>query len=517
MNWLLIAVICIIAWNVVRGYTRGVLRMVYSLAAWIVMLAASTMAAPYVRDQILSQTGIEPVILNGIEKQIAAQGQKATGDFDMAKDGVVSIAIDYKNELNKMIQDYESALSEMSNNDKLSKGMRAEFNKTISEIRNFKTEMDKAFQNLTIGKVDKNSFKSFKQTVNKNFEDVRKQIDRLDLAVSTINSQIKILGDGVDISNISHQFKEFQEYVQNTHNAIDSLIKDLNGKNISLLSFDTSITNDAKRQIKEINNLLKSTDDFSDAKGSKYELFNFDQAQDELNTLSLDLKNTLENLEKAKSELSKYDETSLGFERTSNQIKILELRAADLYDSIEQLQNVGEIKGFNGLEISDDASVEKYYKYLDEIPPKLENIRKEAVKVKEELSKLITEPTGKPSIKMADKLNPNSAQLVAGVTIETKSSDLFKKISPILTELQSKLNSNPIVAPIRLVVAPNSISSNKNSEVDNIPEYLSKKYKKVLANTNEDAIIDIEGVYKKTFTSIMDAGVSYAKESINKI
>ena len=84
MNWLLIAVICIIAWNVVRGYTRGVLRMVYSLAAWIVMLAASTVAAPYVRDHILSQTGIEPVILNGIEKQIAIQGQKATGDFDMA-------------------------------------------------------------------------------------------------------------------------------------------------------------------------------------------------------------------------------------------------------------------------------------------------------------------------------------------------------------------------------------------------------------------------------------------------
>ena len=84
MNWLLIAVICIIAWNVVRGYTRGVLRMIYSLAAWIVMLAASTVAAPYVRDHILSQTGIEPVILNGIEKQIAIQGQKATGDFDMA-------------------------------------------------------------------------------------------------------------------------------------------------------------------------------------------------------------------------------------------------------------------------------------------------------------------------------------------------------------------------------------------------------------------------------------------------
>lgn len=84
MNWLLIVVICIIAWNAVRGYTRGLLRIVYSLAACILMLTASSMAAPYVRDNILSQTGIESVIYSNIEKQIAVQGQKTTGDFDMA-------------------------------------------------------------------------------------------------------------------------------------------------------------------------------------------------------------------------------------------------------------------------------------------------------------------------------------------------------------------------------------------------------------------------------------------------
>ena len=84
MNWLLIVVICIIAWNAVRGYTRGLLRVVYSLAPCIQMLTASTIAAPYVRDNILSQTGIESVICSNIEKQIAVQGQKATGDFDMA-------------------------------------------------------------------------------------------------------------------------------------------------------------------------------------------------------------------------------------------------------------------------------------------------------------------------------------------------------------------------------------------------------------------------------------------------
>ena len=84
MNWLLIVVICIIAWNAVRGYTRGLLHIVYSLAACILMLTASSMAAPYVRDNILSQTGIESVIYSNIEKQIAVHGQKATGDFDMA-------------------------------------------------------------------------------------------------------------------------------------------------------------------------------------------------------------------------------------------------------------------------------------------------------------------------------------------------------------------------------------------------------------------------------------------------
>ena len=38
-----------------------------------------------------------------------------------------------------------------------------------------------------------------------------------------------------------------------------------------------------------------------------------------------------------------------------------------------------------------------------------------------------------------------------------------------------------------------------------------------MAKTGEDAVIDLEGVYKKTFTSIMDEAVSYSKETISKI
>lgn len=440
----------------------------------------------------------------------------------MAKDGVVSIAIDYKDELNQMIRDYESALTEMASSDKLSKGMKAQFDNTIAELKHFKADMEKSFSDLSIGKVDKNSFKAFKQTVNKNFESVRAEIDNLNLAVSTINSQIKILGNGIDISKISSQFKNFQDYVQNTNNAIDTMIKKLDGQGISLMSFDNSAVNQAKSQIKEINKLLKSTDEFSDAKGSKYELFDTDQAQAELDVLARDLKNTLELIEKSESELSNFDKNSIGFEKTINQINILKLKAADLHDSIQQLMDIpdktGEYTFGDSILISDDNVDKKVSEYGEIVKGTLDEIRESAIKTREELERIVTPTSSKAaSAKMSDKLNPNSAELVTGVTIETTSSELWKKLSPILEDLQNDLNKNPVVAPVKLVVAPNAVLSEKNGEVGTISKSYSKKYQRELAKTGEDAVIDLEGVYKKTFTSIMDEAVSYSKETINKI
>ena len=114
-------------------------------------------------------------------------------------------------------------------------------------------------------------------------------------------------------------------------------------------------------------------------------------------------------------------------------------------------------------------------------------------------------------------ITPNSAELVTGVTIETTSSELWKKLSPIIKDLQNILNKKPVVAPVKLVVAPNAVSSEKNGEVGAVSKSYSKKYQKELAKTGQDAVIDLEGVYKKTFTSIMDVAVSYSKETIIKV
>ena len=85
MNWLLIAVICIIAWNVVRGLHKRCASHGIFACSLDSNACCINHGSPICQgSEICSQTGIEPVILNGIEKQIAAQGQKATGDFDMA-------------------------------------------------------------------------------------------------------------------------------------------------------------------------------------------------------------------------------------------------------------------------------------------------------------------------------------------------------------------------------------------------------------------------------------------------
>ena len=148
----------------------------------------------------------------------------------MAKDGVVSISIEYKKELNQMIKDYESALSEMASDTKLSKGMQAEFNATLSELRKFKAEMDKTFKELDMGKVDVKSFKSFKQSVKNNFDSVKGEINRLDSAISTMNSQLNILSNGIDISKLNKDFNNFR-------NLFNVIFENDNVKNNKIIDF----------------------------------------------------------------------------------------------------------------------------------------------------------------------------------------------------------------------------------------------------------------------------------------
>lgn len=62
MNWLLIAVILVMAWKMVGGYRRGFLRVAYSLVEWILVFVFVTWASPYVSDFLTNHTGIPAYI-----------------------------------------------------------------------------------------------------------------------------------------------------------------------------------------------------------------------------------------------------------------------------------------------------------------------------------------------------------------------------------------------------------------------------------------------------------------------
>ena len=75
MNWLLILVVLLVAGNIVWGFFRGFLRVVYSMAAWILILVFVTFATPYVADWMTEHTGLD----TRIEKNCKEKLQNAVG------------------------------------------------------------------------------------------------------------------------------------------------------------------------------------------------------------------------------------------------------------------------------------------------------------------------------------------------------------------------------------------------------------------------------------------------------
>ena len=58
MNWLAVIVLTVIALGVLRGYQRGLLRMIYSMVSWIVVFAIVAWTTPYIERYLLERTTI---------------------------------------------------------------------------------------------------------------------------------------------------------------------------------------------------------------------------------------------------------------------------------------------------------------------------------------------------------------------------------------------------------------------------------------------------------------------------
>lgn len=70
MNWLLIIVILVLAGNIVWGFSRGLLRVIYSILAWIAILVFVTWATPYVANVLTEKTNIDNRIESNLDEKL---------------------------------------------------------------------------------------------------------------------------------------------------------------------------------------------------------------------------------------------------------------------------------------------------------------------------------------------------------------------------------------------------------------------------------------------------------------
>ena len=81
MNWVLMLVLLVLVCCAIYGYTKGFLRIVFSLVAWVIVLVFVSWATPHVSQWIQENTTIYKKIEAACEESVrrAAQGKMEEG------------------------------------------------------------------------------------------------------------------------------------------------------------------------------------------------------------------------------------------------------------------------------------------------------------------------------------------------------------------------------------------------------------------------------------------------------
>lgn len=83
MNWVLIIVLFVLAVSAILGYYKGVLRIAYSLAAWVIILVFVTWAAPHINRIIAENTSMDEKLLNYCEETLRLTADTQTDAWTM--------------------------------------------------------------------------------------------------------------------------------------------------------------------------------------------------------------------------------------------------------------------------------------------------------------------------------------------------------------------------------------------------------------------------------------------------
>jgi len=75
MNWVLIVVMLLLIWEMMRGYRRGLLRTIYSLVSWVIVLVIVTLATPHIDAYLIEHTTLYDKIEAYCENSVRENAQ----------------------------------------------------------------------------------------------------------------------------------------------------------------------------------------------------------------------------------------------------------------------------------------------------------------------------------------------------------------------------------------------------------------------------------------------------------
>lgn len=84
MNWVLIAVIIILAGYTLVGYTKGFLKIVYSLISWLVMLIFVIFVTPYIENYLKTETELYNKVVIYCEDALRQQVEQELGNINIS-------------------------------------------------------------------------------------------------------------------------------------------------------------------------------------------------------------------------------------------------------------------------------------------------------------------------------------------------------------------------------------------------------------------------------------------------
>ena len=442
----------------------------------------------------------------------------------MAKQGIVSIGlqVDYKDTLQKMIQDFNSTLQKMSKDAKevkWSKDVAKNFDSIHEKIQAVEANFKEMFDDFNTRTVSADGFEKYQK-------EVSGHLGKINTDITNLTTRLNNLGNQDYISGLVSQFETLQESVKNTYRDIGKVM-DFTSKS-SVIDLDVIKRAEAyKKTIQEIKSLegggTTTTVKFKVDNGK---ITNIEEAIEKYRKLVGDFE-SLEN-----TELNLFDklDSSLTEDNLKNEkeLYVVRQKMVNLLMDMRQLYSTINSSGAEGVkqllkEFDNPNNIEPDIKSINEYIEAGNNFIQQNKEMIESYKKTQTQLDA-----LVTEFKVKNGAIHIPIEIEQIGKDHKGQLLKQLNELQDALDKRNIIAKVKLTLDGGSSKGRKtNADFDkqqiegqakpaiDLTETLKKAYREGAKEAEEivkTSIAKIEKEFESVPIKIHPDGKAFTKE-----